>query len=455
MGRYALPVIVVGAGISGLTVAHAAHRAGADVTVLEADAVAGGKLRASERSGYLLDHGPNGFVSNVPDTLELVRELGLEGDLRPASERAQRRYLYWAGALRPLPTSPGDFLRSEFLSVPGKLRALAEPLVLHRTKREESVHDFVARHFGFEAARVFSGPLVQGITAGDPRQLSLDALFPRFRALERSHGSLLRGLGAARRGARNGAPRLTSFAGGMARLPEALARALGDRVRTSGAVVEVRPRGPGGGTGAQVVLADGTLLEADRVVLATPAHAAASILRAAAPDVAAALDGIRYVDIHVVGLGYHRIDVAHPLDGFGFLVPRGGRVRCLGVLWSSSLYPDHAPAERVALRALYGGAFDPGFGDLTDDEALAAVRRDLEITLGITSDPEWVDVVRWRRGIPQFTLGHRERVAAAREALAKALPRVRLVGNYLDGVGVNDAVRTARATARELLAGTD
>ena len=186
-------------------------------------------------------------------------------------------------------------------------------------------------------------------------------------------------------------------------------------------------------------------------MIALPAFAASDLLRGEAPDAAAALDAVRYVDVHVIACAYDRVDVPHALDGFGYLVPRGQRVRSLGALWGSVVFPDQAPPGKVLLRVLAGGALDPGFSELGDEAAVAVVRRDLEVTMGITSEPERVHVTRWHRGIPQFALGHRERVQTAREGVAGALPGVRLAGNYLDGVGVNDAVRTATAAVRSLV----
>jgi protoporphyrinogen/coproporphyrinogen III oxidase len=451
-------VCVVGAGLAGLATAHALLRARPDleVTVLEADAEPGGKMRTSVEDGFTFDWGPNGFLTNVPETLELAREVGLAERLRPAVDAAARRYIYRDGGLREVPTTPGTFLRSELLSLPGKLRALSEPLLGRRVRREESVHDFVVRHFGHEAARIFAGVFVAGITAGDPRALSVDALFPRLRKLEAAHGSLLQGMAAARR--RAGTPatdgRLTSFEGGVQALIDALAASLGPRLRTDARVVALRddgPHAPGRDRPRLTLeLEDDARMDADAVVLAVPAFAAADLLSASTPDAAAALSAIRYADVTVVSLGFDRIDVARPLDGFGFLVPRGEGVRSLGVLWSSSVFPDQAPAGKVTLRVIAGGTLDPGFIALDDDETLAAVRRDLERTMGIVAEPEAVRIVRWPRGIPQFTLGHVERVTTARAALAQRWPRVALAGNYLSGVGLNDTVREARAAAAQV-----
>ncbi len=451
-------MLVIGAGISGLSAAFTALRAGVQVTVLEAGPTTGGKARSSHEHGYTLDWGPNGFLTNVSDTVELAAAVGLRDALLPAAAAAERRYLYWDGDLRPIPSSPGSFLRTDLLSPPGKLRALTEVLYARSVKREESVQGFITRHFGYEAARVFAGPFVQGISAGDPRQLSLDAMFPRLRQLEASHGSLLRGLAAARKVALAGAPqrstgRLTSFRdGGVQRLVDALTAELGDRVRTGTVVTKIR-HAPGreGSSGAVVELASGETHTTERLVIATPAFVTADLLEALAPAASAALRAVRYVDVHVLGFGFDRIDVPYPLDGFGFLVPRGQKVRILGGLWSSVLFPDQAPEGKLGMRVLAGGALDPGFSDLSDDEAVTVARRDLEVTMGIVTDPEYQRVIRWQRGIPQFELGHRERIESARAALALALPGARLAGNYLDGVGINDAVRTARAAARSLL----
>ena len=453
---------VVGAGLAGLATAHFALQADPDldVQVLEAADAPGGKARSSARVGYLFDWGPNGFLTNVPETLDLALSLGLRSQLRPAADAATRRYLYRDGGLRPLPATAGAFLRSELLSWPGRLRVLSELFFGGRVRREESVHGFVARHFGGEAARVFAGALVAGVAAGDPRDLSLDALFPRLRLLEASHGSLLRGLAAARHGERAAGGRdeprdgrLTTLEGGVQALVDALAARLGARLRTGVRVVGVEDHGrPGDGPMALRLQAGGDVetLEADAVALAVPAFVAAELVAPTAPEASAALAAIRYADVAVAALGFDRIDVPTVLDGFGLLVPRGEGVRALGILWTSAVFPDQAPPGKVALRVIGGGTLDPGFAALDDDALLGAVRRDLERTMGIVAEPEATHVVRWPRGIPQFTLGHADRVAVARRELAARWPRSALVGNFLTGVGINDVVRESRAAATRL-----
>ena len=447
---------VVGAGLAGLATAHLALRAhpDLDVVVLESGPEAGGKVRSSRASGFLFDWGPDGFLANVPETIGLVRSLGLEAQLRFADDASARRYLYVDGGLRPVPTSLASFLRSDLLSPAGKLRVLSEPALGGRSRHEESVHAFIARHFGHEAARVFGGVFVAGVSAGDPRDLSLDALFPRLRVLEASHGSLLRGLAAARSVERNGSSeaRLTTLAGGMQTLVDALAASLGSHLRTGVRVTSLDDRGrPGGGTiELRTEARDGPgTVEADAVALAVPAYTAAELLSATTPD-AAGLGAIRYTDVAVVALGYDRIDVPTVLDGVGLLAPRGEGVRALGVTWSSAIFPEQAPPGKVAVRVFGGGTHDPGYVALDDDALLASVRRDLTRTMGIVAAPETAHVVRWPRGIPQYGLGHLERVERARRAIAARWPRLALVGDYLGGVGINDVVRAAQLAAIQL-----
>ncbi|MBW6454370.1 MAG: protoporphyrinogen oxidase, partial [Trueperaceae bacterium] len=355
------------------------------------------------------------------------------------------------------------WLRSELLSPPGRLRAVAEALLGGRARREESVHDFVARHFGFEAARVLAGVFVAGVAAGDARELSLDALFPRLRKLEATHGSVLRGMLAARPGAPPGARptaaaiptdgRLTTLEGGAQALVDALSAALAGRVRSGVRVVGLDDHGrPGEGPIAlRGVGAHGEeVVAADAVALAVPAYVAAELLAPSAPEAAAALDAIRYADVAVVALAFDRVDVPTVLDAAGVLVPRGQGVRALEVQWTSAVFPQQAPPGKVTLRVVAGGTLDPGFVTLADDDLLASVRRDLERTMGIVAEPEAVRIVRWPRGIPQFTLGHTARVEAARRAAAARWPRLALAGSYLSGVGLDDVVREARAAATRL-----
>ncbi len=480
--------MVVGGGISGLTAAFQVRqeRPDVEVMVLEREDRVGGTATSDAVDGFLVDRGPNGFLTNVPDAYNLSLELGLHDELLPASEAAGKRFLFFGGRLVPVPTGAGALLRSPLLSPLAKARMVLEPfLPAADPRREESVHGFAARRLGREFADVMVAPMVAGVSAGDARQSSLQALFPRMHRLEAEHGGLVRGMLAQQRarkaakargesgGRVAGGPsgpggRLTSFRrGGAGRLTQALAEALrgvahGDVAL--GVSVETIERGGerrlrvvtsgGDGRGGDGRGRDGSgpvprIVEADAVIVATPAYVAAELLRGVAPDAAGPLEAIPYAGIRVVALGFPRSAVPRPLDGFGFLVPPGQGLRILGSLWTSTLFPPQAPEGMVLLRSLAGGMRDPGFLDLDEDEAIDAVRADLRTSLGVAAEPTMAHVVGWRRGIPQYTLGHLDRVEAATEA-AGSVPGLALTGNAYRGIGLNDCVHDARAVGREV-----
>lgn len=470
-------VVVVGGGISGLTAAFQLlrERSDAEVMVLEREDRAGGTATSDAVDGFLVDRGPNGFLTNVPDAYNLSLELGLQDELLPASEAAGKRFLFFGGRLVPVPTGAGALLRSPLLSPRGKARMALEPfLPAAGAQREESVHGFAARRLGREFADVMVAPMVAGVSAGDARQSSLQALFPRMHRLEAEHGGLVRGMLAQQRarkaakargepaGRVAGGPsgpggRLTSFRrGGAGRLTRALADALRGSVHL-GVNVESLERGAerrlrvvtSAGSGGAAPGGVPRIVEADAVIVATPAYVAAELLRGVAPDAVGPLEAVPYAGIRVVALGFPRAAVPRSLDGFGFLVPPGQGLRILGSLWTSTLFPPQAPEGMVLLRSLAGGMGDPGFLDLDEDEAIDAVRGDLRTSLGVAAEPAMAHVVGWRRGIPQYTLGHLERVEAATEAAA-SVPGLALTGNAYRGIGLNDCVRDARAVGREV-----
>ncbi len=443
-------VAVVGGGISGLTAAYyLSKRPGLEITVLEQSPQLGGKLGVSTPQGYTVDWAANGFLTNVTETLELARDLGLEDELEPAAGAAKYRFLYKDGELKPLPLSLPTFFKSDLLTPIGKVRAALEPLLGRHAETEESVYDFLKRHFGRQFAEVFAEPFTLGITSGDARELSLDALFPRFKALEQEHGSLIRGMMAAQRRAKNeGKPksRLTSFrSGGVNRLIRALGDALGQRVRLGVGVERLEPLHEG----YRLTLSSGEPLMADAVVLATPAYVTAGLLEFI-PEAASELGRIPYADVQVFGLGYNRADVPNALEGFGFLAPRGEGLRALGVLYGSSIFPGQAPQGRVLLRVIAGGSVDPEFSELSEGDMLRGVKRDLEVSLGIFAEPEMVTHIPWAKGIPQYELGHGVRVKTIMQEV-RSQPGLYLTGNAYYGVGVNDCVRDAKRVAAEVL----
>ncbi len=450
-------LVVVGGGISGLAVAHhaldAARRLGLPlaVTVLEAAGRPGGRMWTDREDGFVVEHGPNGFLDSKPDALELAGRLNASDRLLRASPLARKRFICRRGRLRRLPESPPTFLASRLLSLRGKVRVLCEPFAPPPPDGDETLAAFARRRLGPEALHFLIDPMVSGVFAGDPERLSLRAAFPRIAELEREHGGLFKALWRLRRTARRtpgSGPAgpggtLTSFRGGVRTLVETLAAALGDAVVLGAPVRRVERTASGyrvlAGTPERAV-------PASAVVLACPAYEAARMCEDLAPSLAEDLAAIPYAPVTVVATAYARADVPHPLDGFGFLVPgREGRP-VLGTLWDSSVFGDRAPEGRVLLRTMVGGARRPDLAALPDRDLLEAVRAQLRDFLGVRADPVRVWVYRHDRGIPQYEVGHGERLARIADAL-RDLPGLFLCHNAYRGIALNDCAREARATA--------
>lgn len=444
-----LDVAVVGGGVAGTSTAFWLRRLAPHlrVTLFERDSEAGGKVRGVHDNGFVFDWGPASFMGDSPSVRSLVDALGLMDEVQSAPPVARRRYVYVGGRLQALPSTPSTFLRSRLLPAAAKLRALAEPLV-PRGRDEESVHDFLARRFGPAVADRLSDALVAGVSAGLAREVSAAALFPRLTALEQEHGSLLRAaVKLAAAGRRNRAPGggMFSLAGGTQRLSAALAGALGDRLVTGTPVRGLRRAGEG----YQLVLEGGGVVWARQVVLAVPAQVGAGLLRDVAPGAAWRLAGVVYADVMIHSLAYPATALPGDLSGFGYLVAAGESPRSLGAVFTSLLFPDQAPAGSALVRVISGGRRDPSFLSLSDDEALASVRSDLRLTLGLTAAPSAVWMKRWRDAIPQYRLRHAAEMTAAQAEL-NSVGGLHLTGDVVAGIGVAACARHAQALASQL-----
>lgn len=474
-------VVVIGGGIAGLASAHELLRRGPglDLVLIEAEQRLGGNIRTSCEDGFTLEWGVNGFLNNVPETLELTEEIGLTPELLPSDQAAAKRFLFRGGRLWEIPLQPPAFFRSGLLSRRGRLRILGEPFARPRPAGDETVFAFAARRIGPEAARIMVDAMVSGVYAGDSRVLSLKSTFPRMEEMERIHGGLVKALIARRREAKreratagagsagpagaksSGGPggpagALTSFSGGMEMLVTRLGERIGqERIRPGTAVLEVeRGDTPAGVKSVGVAIPAPYLVRTatgdfpcDHLVVAAPARHAARFLAPLDASLARELDGIAYAGLAVVALAWNEADLAAAPDGFGFLVPRGEGLRILGCLWDSSVFPRRAPAGRVLVRAMIGGAQDPEAAGLPDAELLAITRRDLQTSMGITATPRLVRIYRHPLGIPQYLVGHADRLARIDERLA-TLPGVALAGNSYRGVAVNNCAKEAKELGR-------
>jgi len=445
-------VLVVGAGISGLVAAYRLQRAGLSVAVVDAAPRPGGVIETRTQDGCLYECGPNSALDTTPLIGELIDDLGLTARRRFAPEAAQRRYVVRGGVLRALPTSAAAMLTTRLFSTAAKLALLREPFVRPGDPAlEESIAAFVRRRLGSEFLDYAIDPFVAGVYAGDPQQISVRAAFPKLHALEQRWGSLIRGqvLGARERRrqqqAAKNAARSFSFDGGMQVLTDALAAALG-HLELNCRVTQLARDDAGHFTLHGECAGQALAWRARAVVLATPAETTAALVRGHAGDAAAALDAIVYAPVATVASAYAAASIAHPLDGFGCLVPRKEQRQILGVLFSSSMYAGRAPAGVALLTTFVGGQRSPALAALPKGEIAALVHREHAALLGAREAPLFQAVTRWPRAIPQYALGHLERVARA-EAACSAWPGLFFGGNWQGGVSVGDCIESGHRRA--------
>jgi oxygen-dependent protoporphyrinogen oxidase len=462
-------IIIIGGGISGLATAwllrSKAHTAGKEleITLLEKEERAGGKIKSIKADGYTCEWGPNGFLDSKPQTLDLCRALGVENNLHRSNDNARKRFIYSGGELHQLPDGAPTFLTSRLISWPGKLRLALEPtpfITAAPAGVDETLADFGRRRLGGEALDKLIAPMVSGIFAGDPETMSLESCFPRIAELEREYGGLIKAMimlgkkkkkdiadGKVVSSAAGPGGVLTSFREGIQYLSDALAASLGRIVKTGVTVTTVQ-RSEGGRY--QVTCSDGTSYEADQVVMASPAFAAAEMLTSLDDSISAVLRQIPYASMTVVCFGYRREQIKRSLDGFGYLIPKKEGRNTLGTLWDSSMFENRAAENNVLLRSMMGGACFPEYITLSDDEVVARVRQDLKMTMGIDAAPEFVRIFRHPQAIPQYTVGHGARLQKLAELL-KAHPGLILTGNSYRGIGLNDCVAAAERAADEAL----
>jgi oxygen-dependent protoporphyrinogen oxidase len=443
------PVLVIGAGLSGLACAFHLHQRGIPVQLLDAGDSPGGNLRTrivpAEDGRWVLDLGPNSFGDGSEDLMDLVRACGAQHALVPAGEAAGKaRFLFRQGRILPVPAGPG-LMFSPILPWRQRLRLMREPFVppSNPEQAEESLAEFCDRRLGRMARLKLLTPVVSGIYAGDPEQLGAESSFPAMVDLEREHGSLVR---AAIKG--NGPPkrgRLQTFDDGLQSLAAHVTDRLGESYQP-GTMVQGLARH---GEGWQVELSNGELRTASAVVLAIPAQAAADLLEGLHPELAGELNAVPYAPMAVVHIGVRREDAGKLPDAFGFLVPRDEGLRILGAIFSSRLFEGRAPAGHELVTVFTGGALDPESIELQDDEILAYVRDDLRTALGGSWQPVVSEVTRWPVAIPQYVVGHKDRLERIEE-LQRDLEGIELLGNWRGGIAMPNCAREGKDVAERL-----
>jgi oxygen-dependent protoporphyrinogen oxidase len=460
-------IVIVGGGISGLATAwllrSKAEAEGKELhlTLLEKEEQPGGKIRSIKADGYTCEWGPNGFLDSKPQTLDLCRAIGVENRLHRSNDNARKRFIFSGGELHQLPDGAPAFLKSRLISWPGKLRLALEPtpfIAPAPAGIDETLAAFGRRRLGGEALDKLIAPMVSGIFAGDPETMSLVSCFPRIAELEQEYGGLIRAMimlakkkkrdqsaGKVVSSAAGPGGVLTSFREGIQYLSDALATSLGEIVKPGVTVASVMK---GESVPYRVTCGDGSEYEADGVIVASPAFAAAEMLARLDGGIAGILQHIPYASMTVICFGYGREQIRRSLDGFGYLIPKKEGRNTLGTLWDSSMFENRAPEGKVLLRSMMGGACFPEYVNLSDDEVVARVREDLAVTMGIGAAPEFVRVFRHPQAIPQYTVGHGARLQGL-EDLLRTHPGLILTGNSYRGIGLNDCVAAAERAADE------
>jgi protoporphyrinogen/coproporphyrinogen III oxidase len=445
-------VAIVGGGIAGLAAAYELRQRGVSAVVLEAGPRPGGVITTERVDGWVIDGGPDSILVQKPAAVALCRELGI-ADRLISTLTPRTAYVMRDGRLHPLaegsflgfPLRFGSLAKSSLFTPGGKLRIAAELFMPgHSGDEDESIGAFVRRRFGEEAVDYLAEPLLAGIHAGDVDRLSMHALFPRLLEAERQSGSVLRAFRALRATpSPQGA--FVSLPGGVAELVDALVDVLPDTVRTNARVTELHRNG------RLIVESNAGPVEARTVILAVPAYIAASLLRGFDTTLAAFCDGVPYASTATVAFGYQRNQIAHPMQGTGFVVPRVERWALLAGTWVTSKWPGRAPDGYTLIRGFLGGGRDPHRLEASDEGLIDTARTELSELLGISGDPVMTRLFRWTRQSPQYEVGHLQRVSAIDSQLS-SVPGVFLTGSGFRAIGIPDCIADARAVAARVAA---
>ncbi|MEJ2516207.1 MAG: protoporphyrinogen oxidase [Gammaproteobacteria bacterium] len=457
MSEDARPVVILGAGLTGLSLAVALKRAGRPVRVLETSLRPGGVIRSMRREGFLVEESANSMMIKAPEVERFIRDSGLEKALVDANPVARKRFLMRNGNVLPMPMSVTDGIRTPLYTPGAKLRLLKEPFVpAPPADRDESVASFVTRRMGREFLDYGIAALVSGIFAGDPERLSMRHAFPKVWNLEARYGSLIGGaVKLMRERKREGiAPyksRIVSFRDGLQTLTDTLAEELGDRLVLGSECRSISPAE--GGWRISYTDADGAReVTGSRLVATVPL--AALVALPWPEDIAGTVAGIPlpyHPAVTTLSLGYRKSQVSHAVDGFGLLAPLVEGRSILGAIFSSTLFPGRAPRGHVLFMVFMGGATRPELARDDPGEAVEIAEGELADMFGITGEPVFHHHTYWPRAIPQYNLGHGDFLAAL-ESVESRWPGLHIAGNFRGGPGCGDCIASALALAQKLRA---
>jgi oxygen-dependent protoporphyrinogen oxidase len=470
-------IVIIGGGISGLAAAHRLTELAREteqplkITLLDSSSSLGGIIKTDHRDGFLLERGPDSFISEKPEAIKLAQRLDIDARLIQTNEQFRRSFIVREGRLRKVPEgfqllAPSrfwPFVTTDIFSLSGKLRMAADlflPRANANGSNDESLASFVSRRLGKEALDRMAQPMVGGIYTADPRTLSLRATLPRFLEMEREHRSIILAMLRQRKTSESAAsgvsgPRYSlflSFDDGMQVLTDELERNIshaGVKIQLNSKVTGLDRATPDRQTDWTITTSDNSQIQADGVCLAIPAYSAATMLEKIDNRLGQQLRSIEYTSTATINFGYRRRDVQHPLDGFGFVVPLIEKRSLIACTFSSVKFSGRSPEEHVLLRAFVGGALQPEIFELDETKMIERVKSDLEQLLVIHGEPLFTETAKWSRSMPQYYVGHLERISAI-ETQVSSLRSVTLAGNSYRGAGIPDCIRSGETAAEKL-----
>ena len=449
-------VVVIGAGISGLTSAYLLHKEGFDVTILEAKDTVGGSIESVFENGFLFDRGPNSALETTPLIAQLIEELELKDQFVYANKEGNRRYILKNNQLVALPMSPPAFFKTKLFSGKAKLRLLAEPFIKKSADGYyQSIAEFVTRRLGKEFLDYAINPFVAGVYAGNPEDLSVKSAFPKLFALEEEYGGLIVGTIRSirkrkkRKEQSKQSAKMLSFIDGMQILPEAIKLSLEDRVKLSSPVVSVK-RTSDGKYGVAYSQGDKNFTILTDVVLSTiPAYKAADLFGPFDDRLKRHLSEVFYPPVLVLYLAYKKEDVGQLLNGFGFLIPSKEKKSFLGAIWSSVIFPNRSDDDTAAFTLFIGGSRNPGFVDKNENDVINIAREEFEEIMKITGSPVYSSKRFWEKAIPQYTIGYVEHENYF-DHFEKDNKGIFLSGNYRGGISVGDCIKNAEPVVERI-----
>jgi oxygen-dependent protoporphyrinogen oxidase len=441
-------IVIIGGGIAGLTTAFRLRQAGVQFKLLEQSSQTGGCIKTLKQKDYLLELGPNTFLNSSDSLWNLAENLNLrEKRISTSPAISNKRYIYKNGRLIKVPNGP-YILFSNLFSLKGRLRMMAEPFIKpSKDKKDESMASFFERRFGHEVLDTLVTPFVSGIYAGDPSRLSINTIFPKITSLEEKYGSIFKGMKELKGEIKSKG--LGSFTEGIGLISQTIENIIKDSIIYNARTVNIEKMPRGYKITCQ---SNGNTQDflADVIICAAPAYSTSGFIKSIDANLSNQLSRIEYAPIIVIHTAYKKTDFTKKMEGFGFLVPRGQKVRMLGSLWSSSLFVNRAPEDEMLFTNFIGGMLDKEACDMSNEDLMRTLQKDLAKIVGIKTNPSFACLTRYSCAIPQLNLGHKRLISEIKD-LSLTYQGLYLTGSYFNGVSVANTIDHANETAKEVL----